>query len=111
MAESRETSTLFAWIVIAVLLSAILAVSRTRVAILVGGLLAIPAIAVMLAGAGEHHRLGSARDSIVLLAFFGYVTFNLLSFILRRGDVDLDRISAAISVYLMMTICWALIYQ
>lgn len=77
---------------------------------LVGWSLALAAIAerlVMLVAPGPRFLLFS---SICWLAFFVFVTWSQLRAVLRQRRVTGETLSSAMSVYLLLGICWGLLY-
>lgn len=49
--------------------------------------------------------------TVLGICFFGFVIFSILSFIFHQDIVTQEVISASVSVYLLMGIAWAMIYN
>lgn len=109
--ESGRDGQGFAWVLVLVLLSGVYAVSRTRTSIVVGVVLAVPAIVAMLTVEESGQLVGTPLETLAMLVFFLFVNGNLARYVLRRGDVDLDRLAGAGSVYLLIAVCWSFMYQ
>jgi hypothetical protein len=85
-------------------------VAQRRRRILIGCALAAPAIAERFwMFYSPTHGLFVA-GSISWLIFFGYVTWNQLRSLLRQRQVTGETISLSISIYLLMGLCWAVLY-
>lgn len=93
-----------------VLCSGVLAVGGRRRTMLAGLLLLAPALVFRW---GEHFapgRLPHPMSTLTFIAFMSFVTFHLLRFILRAARVNSEVISAAVAVYLVLGIIWAVGY-
>jgi len=94
----------------AILLTAILAVSQTRRQTVAAILLALPmAILIWLAHWMAHPLVG-VLSLLCSLLFLGFTLVVIFRFIFRQNRVGQEVICAAVSVYLLMGLFWAIIY-
>jgi voltage-gated potassium channel len=76
----------------------------------VGWALAVPAVADRLwMFFAPSPRLGLV-GSVSWLLFFSYVTWSLLRSLLKQREVTGETITLSVSIYLLLGVCWALLY-
>ena len=92
------------------MLSGLNAISETRRKLFVGLALAIPAVALNLAGLATDNLQLYTVSQFVYLAFFVYLALHILLWTLRQHDVDAETIYGAVSVYLLMALIWGIAY-
>jgi voltage-gated potassium channel len=93
-----------------VLLSAVLAVSDRKGVLLIGLVLAIPAIAGRWI---NHFRPDLVHPAVFLtaaLVLVAFVVVNLLRFVWRAPSVNIEVLCASISAYLMLGLMWTMAY-
>ena len=93
-----------------VLLSAVLAVSDRKRVLLIGIVLAIPAIAGRWI---NHFRPDLVHPAVFLtaaLVLVAFVVVNLLRFVWRAPSVNIEVLCASISAYLMLGLMWTMAY-
>jgi hypothetical protein len=110
-AQSRMAGIVITLLFVVMLLSAVLAVSRTRSTNMVALMFAIPAVMLqilrtLMAGDGlaiASHLLG--------ILFLGYVIILILKFLFASQRVSSDMICASLCVYLLLGVLCALAYS
>jgi hypothetical protein len=93
-----------------VLLSAVLAVARSRRTLIVALLLAIPAVAGRWINHFQPHLVPPLIFLVAGLALVAFVVVNLLRFVLGAPSVTLEVLCASISAYLMLGLMWTIAY-
>jgi Ion channel len=93
-----------------VLLSAVLAVARSRRTLIVALLLAIPAVAGRWINHFQPHLVPPPIFLVAGLALVAFVVVNLLRFVLGAPSVTLEVLCASISAYLMLGLMWTIAY-
>jgi VanZ family protein len=102
------------WIItlanVAVLVSAVAAVSRTRFSFVIALLLALPALVLrlMAVDGGSPGYLASAWGCNAL--FYVFVLANLLHYVLRRDVMTADKLYGAVAAYVLIAIMWAFLH-
>ena len=95
-----------------VMLSALLAVGGGKHRVLITGLvLLVPALVLRWL---PHLGLMDGGQPVSLASyglFVGYVTFQLVLYVLRAARVDAEVLSAGVSIYLLIGWLWALLYS
>jgi len=94
-----------------VLVSAVTAVGGRRRTLTAALLLLTPALAGKWVDHLRPDLVPAAVISGAEMAFIGFVIFNLLRFVLRAPRVDSEILCAALSVYLMLGLVWAIAYE
>jgi hypothetical protein len=92
------------------MLSGLNAISLAPRVFHVGIALAVPAVAVNLIGLATGNLLIYLVSQYLYLAFFVYLTFQILRWTLSQEDVDVETIYGAVSVYLLMALIWGIAY-
>ncbi len=102
--------TLVAVLFVGVLLSAVWAVCRTRTAVIIAMLLAVPAIILQ----GLHLALDSDGVGIAwrlfAIAFLAYAIVAILRVVFTDQRVTYNTIAASLCVYLLLGLLWASVY-
>jgi len=93
-----------------VLAAALLAVAGLRGAITLGVVLAVPALAGRWVVHFQNEDYLHVFANAAFLIFVSFVIFNLLRFILRAPQVDLEVLCAGIAIYLLLAVLWASAY-
>lgn len=110
--EQGMVDRILGWLSIAVLLSCMSAISRTRIFFIVMAMLT--GINVILTGIENVLPPGAHTFELVVLGFnvFYYllVFFSIMRFVLNNEEVTGDKICGAISAYMIMGIIWSYIY-
>jgi len=93
-----------------VLVTAVAAVSRTRVSLVIAISLALPALVLRLLAAGSPSpgQLALAWGCNAL--FYVFVLTNLLHYVLRRDVMTADKLYGAVSAYVLIAILWAFLH-
>jgi Ion channel len=92
-----------------VLLSAVFTVASRRT-LIVGLLLAIPAVAGRWINHFQPHLVPPPIFLVAGLGLVAFVVVNLLRFILRAPSVNVEVLCASISAYLMLGLMWTIAY-
>ncbi len=92
------------------MLSGLNAISEHRRELFVGLALAVPALALNLAGLATNNLRLYIVSQFLYLAFFVYLAFHILLWTLRQHDIDSETIYGAVSVYLLMALIWGIAY-
>jgi len=94
-----------------VLLAGVYALSDTKRHVRIAVLLAVPALALnWMEGFVESESLRVARLSFTLI-FVIFASVRLLNYVLKGKEVSVDKIFAALSVYLLFGHAWAFIFM
>lgn len=117
--DNDLAAVVFSLAIIALLLIALMTIQvsdgklppkRRRRRVIVGWVIAVPALVerlwIMISPTHSLFLIGAFSWGI----FFGYVTWCLLTNLLRERDVTLDTISMSVSVYLLLGFTWGLLY-
>ncbi len=93
-----------------VLLSSVYAVGENRRQVVLALAIIIPAL--MLGWANEFFQVRTIRvaSDIVVVVAFGFVIFHILGYALRSGRVDVEKVAAAVCVYLLIGVAWHDLY-
>lgn len=103
--------TLVTFLFVAMLLSAIWAVSRTRATVIIAALLGAPAIVLQV----MHLALASDGVGIAMqlftIAFLAYAIVTILRVVFTDQRVTYNTIAASLCVYLLLGVLWAAVYS
>jgi len=94
-----------------ILLTSIYAVSEKKSTALVALLLAIPKLATLWIESLTSYTSVAFLDSILGIAFLGFIIFLILRHIFRQEDVTLETIYGAIVVYILIGLLWVFLYK
>jgi hypothetical protein len=95
-----------------ILMSALFSVSENKTRLNKALLLGIPAFVGLWGGDLFRDRHVLADISPILVAvFLAYVTIRILSFIMKSKEVTADTVYAALCVYLLLGLLWAMLYM
>lgn len=106
------TRRLFSVFLTLILLSALFSVSENKTRLSRALLLGIPAFVGLWGGdifRGRH--LLADVSPLLVTGFLAYVAFRILSFVVKEQEVRADTIYAALCVYLLIGLLWALLYM
>jgi hypothetical protein len=103
---------IFGWVSIAVLISCLRAISRSRYFFYF--MLLLTVINVLLGGF-ELLAKNETTDFLMVvlgfkIAYFLLIFFSIMHFVLNNDDVTGDKICGAISAYLLMGVIWSFVY-
>ncbi|MDF7808555.1 potassium channel family protein [Pontiellaceae bacterium B12219] len=103
---------IFGWFSIAVLISCLRAISRSRHFFIFMILMTV--INVLLGGSELLLKDESTEFLMIVLGFrityFVLIFMSIMHFVLNKDDVTGDKICGAISAYLLMGVIWSLVY-
>ena len=102
---------IFALFVIAVLITSVYAVSRTKLTLMIGLALAVPTAVFQLGNVALDDSYTFLTYHICALLFFGFLIVILLRFLFVSRVVTTDVIFASLCNYLFLGIFWALVYS
>ena len=84
--------------------------SKSRTLRTAGVVLAIFAIGLQVEWLNTGNKIIEATDAAVFAIFFLYTALLIFRHVLSFGPVYADRVHAALSVYILLALCWAFIY-
>ena len=93
------------------LISAAFAVARSRVTLWISALLVGPAIALDIVDFFAEHDWSQFASHVLATLFLGYVATLILIHIFTSSRVNADIIFAALNVYLLIGVLWAMVYS
>lgn len=94
-----------------VLFAAVYAVIELRRLWLVGVILFVPTLSsIWIEQFSDHNRLAFYIDNLTTIAFFGFIGYHFLQYILSCKKVTTNVIYASMCLYLMLAFIWAAIY-
>lgn len=93
-----------------VILTAIYAISSRHWSFYAGLLLAVLALTTDFALYFNQHPTLLLVSCLLDLLFMLFVTGVVIGYVLRREQIDSEKILAAISGYILLGLCWALLY-
>jgi len=106
------TKFLFKLFLTTVLFSSIYAVSQTKRVFVTALILGVPSLgAYWFPGFTGSSLVYKAIVQSVMIVFFVFIIWIMLSHVLKPGRVSGEKISAAICVYLIVGLLWALMYS
>ena len=92
------------------LLATIFAVSRQRIHFWIAVVLATSAFLVIWINNATPLKWLQILAYVIEFVFFAYTTAIILSDVLRRGRVTIDKLTGAVSVYLLIGVTWAMLF-
>ena len=95
----------------AILVSAIYAVSQKTRQTVIGILLAVPLLITLWTKQLFDIRWLQIPETIIGIAFFGFIIALILNFIFNQDEVKGDLIAGAAAVYLLLAIAWTYAYR
>ena len=93
------------------LLSALVAISRSRRRLIVAAFLSAPAVlfqSVSTLDVNDHVRV---VGYVLTIIFLGYVVAMIIGALFRRRAITTDMICASLCAYLLLGVCWAFVYS
>lgn len=94
-----------------VLLAAVYGLGSRRRVLIAGAILVVPALFQTWSGEVLDGWRYDALSGAAGLVFYVYAIITILAYVLRRGPVTLDRLYAAVSVYLLIGMTFAIAYM
>ena len=92
------------------MLSGLHAISDRRRHLIIGLCLAVPSVVLNMIGlASENFSLYVLSQNIYMV-FFIYLAYHILRWTMSRHEVDSETIYAAVNVYLLLALIWAVAY-
>ena len=93
-----------------ILLTAVMAAGRSRLAFMVAAILGLPTFGFQLlaleSGMPVHFALSWGFGA----AFYAFTIAHLLHYVLRRDHMTADKLYGAVAAYIMIALCWALLF-
>jgi hypothetical protein len=93
------------------LLSCILALSDNRRQAIVAALVIVPAIFLDWVDVFQTSRNFEIFVYLYRIGAYGFICYHILRYALRSGPVDIERIAAAVNVYLFLGLIWRDMYS
>ncbi len=93
-----------------ILVASSITASQSRTLSTTGVVLAILAIGLQVEWLITDNGIVEAIDAAVFAVFFLYTALLIFRHVLSFGPVYADRVHAALSVYILLALCWAFIY-
>jgi hypothetical protein len=93
------------------LLSCILALSDNRRQAIVAALVIVPAIFLDWVDVFQTSRNFEIFVYLYRIGAYGFICYHILRYALRSGSVDIERIAAAVNVYLFLGLIWRDMYS
>jgi Ion channel len=107
LGETTHGQTLLASVNVAVLLAAVAAVSRTRLALLISAILMLPALIFRLLalhlGEPVHFAIAYGFNAV----FYLFILVNLMQYVFRRDSISQDKLYGAVASYILIALFWA----
>lgn len=94
-----------------ILISAIYAVSQQTRHTVIGILLAVPLLITIWTNQFYEIRWLQITQTIIGIAFFGFIITIILKFIFNENEIKGDLIAGAAAVYLLLAIAWTYAYR
>jgi hypothetical protein len=94
-----------------VVLTAIYAVSDNRKHLLVAAIIGIPQLIVSWYNVFPLGEQPALLQAVLTVLFYGYALLRVLEYVLRGTEVVVEKIYAALAVYLLMGFMWASLYD
>ncbi len=107
----RAANFVAAAFLVAMLLSAVFAVSQSRRTAIAALALAVPAIALRLLNLWFDQDRIMVGEHILEILFMGYVVFVLLGHLFSANRVSFNTICASLCAYLLLGVLWAMVYS
>ena len=108
--ESAQGDLIEALMITLVLVAGVIAIGGKRSVLIAAALLLVPAIVGRWLSYAYPQTFHPYFFFGFGIAFMGLVVFKLLSYVLRSIQIDTEVLCAAISVYLLLGLIWALAY-
>ena len=93
-----------------ILLTAVMAAGRSRLSFMVAAILGLPTFGFQLlaleSGMPGHFALSWGFGA----AFYAFTIAHLLHYVLRRDHMTADKLYGAVAAYIMIALCWALLF-
>jgi hypothetical protein len=96
---------------LALLLGAVVSVSKSRAWIVFGLLLGLPVVVLWLVGVAVESEGVAVSRHLFLAAFLGYAIWVMLRAIFHSRQVTFNTVCASLCIYLLLGLVWALAYS
>jgi hypothetical protein len=93
-----------------VLVTAVAAVERSRIPLVVAFALGIPTLGSQMLALHSGLPVHFAVFWGFAAAFYAFTILNLLNYVLRRDEMTGDKLYGAVAVYIMIAMFWALVF-
>jgi len=93
------------------LLSALFAMSQSRRRQIVAALLSVPAVILQSVSILPVNDRVRAVGYVFTIVFLGYLVAVIIGALFRRRAITTDMICASICAYLLLGVCWAIVYS
>jgi len=107
LGETTHGHTLMVFVNVVVLLAAVAAVGRTRLALLISAILVLPSLIFRLlalrSGEPEHFAIAYGSNAI----FYLYILVNLMQYVFRQDSISQDKLYGAVAAYILIALFWA----
>jgi hypothetical protein len=92
------------------MLSGLRAISDRPRHLIIGLVLALPAVALSVVGLATNDFSIYVSSQYLYLGFFVYLAVNILRWTLQQHEIDSETIYGAVSVYLLLALIWGVAY-
>jgi hypothetical protein len=93
-----------------ILISSVHAVSENRRQLVLALSIIVPAIVLGWGHELFHFEMSQVGATIMQIIAFGFIAYKILGYALRGGQVDAEKIAAAVCVYLLLGVVWQELY-
>jgi ion channel len=107
LSETAHGRLILTLVNIAVMLSAVAVVGRSRLSIVVAVFLVAPALVLRFLALGSNEPGYFAMSWAFNAAFYTYTLANLLHYVLRRDVMTGDKLYGAVCAYILIAVLWA----
>jgi hypothetical protein len=103
--------TIFCLLFSIVLLTAVVSVCRRHKTLRVGLAMVIPMLILNVIGYMNANQIIFIVHNVLVIGFFAFVSYHVLSAVLDDHEVTLDTIVGAVCIYLLAGLMWAYLYS
>jgi ion channel len=107
LAETAHGRLILTFVNVTVMLSAVAAVGRSRLSIVVAVVLVAPALVLRFLALGSNVPEYFAMSMAFNAAFYAFVLADLLHYVLRRDVMTGDKLYGAVCAYILIAVLWA----
>jgi ion channel len=107
LAETAHGRLILTLVNVTVMLSAIAAVGRSRLSLVIAVVLVVPALVLRFLALGSNVPGYFAMSMAFNAAFYTYVLADLLHYVLRRDVMTGDKLYGAVCAYILIAVLWA----
>lgn len=94
-----------------VLISAVAVVARSRLALIIALLLAVPTLGLQILGIADHDMRDLALSWVFGALFYSIALGYLLAYVFRRQVMDTDKLYGAAAAYMMLGVFWTSLFR